>query len=92
MRQNRWIQEPLVGEGEDVVPFPACPRLEVTYLTDPEVLAEVLPPPLTAPPEPRVHVRFTNIEENGHVHEHICTTSMQASRAKASRSSKSWVT
>ena len=37
-------------------------RLEVTYLTDPEIHAAVLPPPLTAPPEPRVRVHFTRIE------------------------------
>jgi acetoacetate decarboxylase len=73
MGQNRWIQELRRGEGDEVVPFPACPRLEVTYLTDPDVLAAVLPPPLLAPPEPRVHVRFTSIEANGHVHERVCS-------------------
>ena len=40
-----------------------------TYLTDPEIHAAVLPPPLTAPPEPRVRVHFTRIEVNGKVHE-----------------------
>ena len=78
MSENRWIQEPRVGEGAEVVPFPACPRLEVTYLTDPEVLAAVLPPPLTAPPEPRVRVHFTSIEQNGHVHERICSVLLDA--------------
>jgi len=73
MPQNRWIQEPTRGEGSVVVPFPACPRLEVTYLTDPDALAAALPPPLEAPPEPRVHVRFTRIEVNGKVHEHVCS-------------------
>jgi len=73
MGQNRWIQEPSRGEGGSVVPFPACPRLEVTYLTDPGVLASVLPPPLEPPPEPRVHVRFTRIEANGHLHEIVCS-------------------
>src|SRR5579862_2266212 len=78
MGQNRWIQEMRKGEGDDVVPFPACPRLEVTYLTDPDVLAEVLPPPLLPPPEPRVHVRFTSIEANGHVHERVCSILVDA--------------
>ncbi len=73
MPQSRWITEPTSGEGGTVVPFPACPRLEVTYLTDPDVLAEVLPPPLEAPPEPRVHVRFTRIEVNGKLHEIVCS-------------------
>ncbi len=73
MPQNRWITEPTRGEGEAVVPFPACPRLEVTYLTDPDALAGALPPPLGPPPKPRVHVRFTRIEVNGHVHEHVCS-------------------
>ena len=73
MARTRWIQEPVRGEGDEVVPFPACPRLEVTYLTDPEVLAEVLPPPLAPPPEPRVHVRVTSIEANGRVHERVCS-------------------
>jgi acetoacetate decarboxylase len=74
-KQNRWIQEPApaVGTKANVEPFPANPRLEVTYLTDPDVLAAVLPPPLTAPPEPRVHVRFTRIEINGKVHEIVCS-------------------
>ena len=62
MSENRWIQEPRQGHGSTVVPFPANLRLEVTYLTDPEIHAAVLPPPLTAPPEPRVRVHFTRIE------------------------------
>ena len=69
MSENRWIQEPRQGHGSTVVPFPANLRLEVTYLTDPEVHAAVLPPPLTAAPEPRVRVHFTRIEVNGKLHE-----------------------
>jgi acetoacetate decarboxylase len=38
------------------------PNLEVIYLTDADALAEVLPPPLTAPEQPRVHVRITDID------------------------------
>jgi len=73
MARTRWVQEMKRGEGAEMVPFPACPRLEVTYLTDPDALAEVLPPPFLSPPEPRVHVRFTSIEVNGHVHERVCS-------------------
>ena len=78
MAENRWIQEPRRGEGAEVVPFPACPRLEVTYFTDPDVHAAVLPPPLTRPPEPRVRVHFTSIENNGVVHERVCSVLLDA--------------
>ncbi|OAA27807.1 acetoacetate decarboxylase [Frankia sp. EI5c] len=62
---NRWVRdvekssaaESNVGGG-----LPPIPSLEVVYLTDPEVLAAVLPPPLTPPAEPRVHVRVTDID------------------------------
>jgi Acetoacetate decarboxylase (ADC) len=78
MSQNRWIQEPRRGEGASVVPFPANARLELTYLTDPEIHAAVLPPPLTAPPEPRVRVHFTRIEINGKLHEIVCSFNLDA--------------
>jgi acetoacetate decarboxylase len=78
MSENRWIQEPRVGEGAEVVPFPANARLEVVYLTDPEVHAAVLPPPLTAPAEPRVRVHFTRIEVNGHLHEIVGSVNLDA--------------
>jgi acetoacetate decarboxylase len=77
-RENRWIREPRVGEGDTLVPFPANARLEVVYLTDPEVHAAVLPPPLTAPPEPRVRVHFTRIEIDGHVHEIVGSVNLDA--------------
>ena len=74
MKENRWIQEPLQGEGPETrVPFPANARLEVTYLTDPEIVAAVLPPPLRPAPEPRVRVHFTRIEINGRLHEVVCS-------------------
>jgi acetoacetate decarboxylase len=78
MAQNRWIQDPRHGHGADVVPFPANPRLEVVYLTDPEVHAAVLPPPLTPPAEPRVRVHFTRIEIDGHVHEIVGSVNLDA--------------
>jgi acetoacetate decarboxylase len=49
---------------------PSLPSLEATYLTDPDALAEVLPPPLTAPDEPRVHVRITDIDLTFGEHRH----------------------
>ncbi|MBL7499769.1 acetoacetate decarboxylase family protein [Frankia sp. CNm7] len=62
---NRWVRavekkseaEASIGAG-----LPPIPSLEVVYLTDPAVLAAVLPPPLTPPAEPRVHVRVTDID------------------------------
>ena len=47
------------------------PSLEVVYRTDPDALAAILPPPLSPPPEPRVHVRCTDIhlEFGDHVHQ-----------------------
>jgi acetoacetate decarboxylase len=73
MGESRWVREPRTSGGEQAHPFPACPRLEMTYFTDPDALAAVLPPPLTAPPEPRVHVRFTRIESDGVVHERVAS-------------------
>ena len=78
MTQNRWIQEPEPAHGGETVPYPALPRLEVTYLTDPAIHAQVLPPPLTPPPEPRVRVHFTRIEIDGHLHEIVCSFLLDA--------------
>ncbi len=78
MTNNRWVQESRHGHGSSVVPFPANPRLEVVYLTDPEIHAAVLPPPLTAPPEPRVRVHFTRIEIDGRVHEIVGSFNLDA--------------
>jgi len=77
MAENRWIQEP-APKHDATVPYPANARLEVTYLTDPELHAQVLPPPLTAPPEARVRVHFTRIEVDGHLHEIVCSFLLDA--------------
>ena len=71
MPQNRWVSNAswrpsAIPEG------PVLPSLEAVYLTDPVLLAAVLPPPLEAPPEPRVHARVTTIDlalPNGHRHQ-----------------------
>jgi acetoacetate decarboxylase len=63
MAQNRWVTDPstaaasALGKG-----VPPIPSLEVVYLTDPDALAAVLPPPLRPPAVPRVHVRITDID------------------------------
>lgn len=62
MSQNRWVREPSPGKADGGSGFsPVLPSLEVVYLTDPDVLAAVIPPPLEPPDEPRVHTRITEI-------------------------------
>jgi acetoacetate decarboxylase len=62
MAENRWVRE-VSGEGGGAGGFhPSLPSLEVAYFTDPDVLAAVLPPPLSPPDEPRVHARVTEIK------------------------------
>jgi acetoacetate decarboxylase len=62
VQNNRWVRSgpwrPAGATGEG----PTLPSLEVVYRTDPAVLAAVIPPPLSPPPEPRVHVRITEID------------------------------
>ncbi len=61
MPQNRWVSD-ATWRPAATPEGPVLPSLEAVYLTDPEVLAAVLPPPLAPPPEPRVHVRITEID------------------------------
>lgn len=62
MSQNRWVREPPTGKSQGGNSFsPVLPSLEAVYLTDPDVLAAVIPPPLEPPDEPRVHTRITEI-------------------------------
>jgi acetoacetate decarboxylase len=63
MHQNRWVRDVSAagGGGHGGGFAPTLPNLEAVYLTDADALAAVLPPPLTAPPEPRVHARITEI-------------------------------
>ncbi len=61
MPQNRWIHTG-PWRAAATPKGPVLPSLEVVYLTSPEVLAAVLPPPLEPPEQPRVHVRLTDID------------------------------
>ncbi len=61
MAQNRWVRTG-PWRAPEIPAGPVLPSLEVVYRTDPAQLAAVLPPPLQAPPEPRVHVRITEID------------------------------
>jgi acetoacetate decarboxylase len=71
MPQNRWVSN-ATWRPSETPEGPILPSLEAVYLTDPALLAAVLPPPLEAPPEPRVHVRATTIDlalPNGYRHQ-----------------------
>jgi acetoacetate decarboxylase len=61
--ENRWVHAVQTNTGASSGGgfHPSLPSLEVAYLTDPDVLAAVLPPPLTPPEVPRVHARVTEI-------------------------------
>jgi acetoacetate decarboxylase len=61
MSLTRWVQEPS-AEAPLTTGMPSLPNLEVVYLTDPDALAEVVPAPLIPGPQPRVHVRITDID------------------------------
>lgn len=63
MAQNRWVQPPADGPGggggHDLPPLTS---LEVVYRSDPELVRAVVPPPLVAAPDGKVHLRFTDID------------------------------
>jgi acetoacetate decarboxylase len=61
MSQNRWVHEGAWRPAE-IPEGPVLPSLELVYRSDPAVVAAVIPPPLSAPDEPRVHVRITEID------------------------------
>jgi acetoacetate decarboxylase len=61
MTQNRWVHTG-AWRPAATTQAPVLPSLEAVYLTDRAVLASVLPPPLTPPEQPRVHVRLTEID------------------------------
>jgi len=71
MTRSRWVRDlSTLGDGGGF--HPVLPSLEVAYLTDPDALAAVLPPPLGPPRVPRVHARVTDIHlelPGGHVHD-----------------------
>lgn len=60
-RQNRWVKD-LSNRPEPSTFHPTLPSIEARYLTDPDALAAVLPPPLRPPDVPRVHARVTDID------------------------------
>jgi acetoacetate decarboxylase len=61
MARTRWVSD-ATWRPAAIPEGPPLDSLEAVYLTDPGLLASVLPPPLKPPQEPRVHVRITNID------------------------------
>ncbi len=59
--RNRWVKD-LANRPAKSDFHPSLPSIEVRYLTDPDALAAVLPPPLEPTETPRVHVRVTDID------------------------------
>jgi hypothetical protein len=63
MPQNRWVQppaDPSAGGGGHQLP--PISSLEVVYRSDPDLVRAVVPPPLQAAPDAKVHLRFTDID------------------------------
>ena len=61
MAQNRWIREPTdppAGSHD----LPPITSLEVVYASDPDLVRAVVPPPLEAADDAKVHLRFTDID------------------------------
>lgn len=57
---NRWAPKKAFTSG-GVIPTNPSPWVEVTYLTDPDRIAALLPPPLQPGDRPEVYVRIINV-------------------------------
>jgi acetoacetate decarboxylase len=61
--QNRWVRPPAgppsAGGGYELPPITS---LEVVYRSDPDLVGAVVPPPLVAAEDAKVHLRFTDID------------------------------
>jgi acetoacetate decarboxylase len=62
MAQNRWVTAPTEPAGGGGHQLPPITSLEVVYRTDPDLVRAVVPPPLVAADDARVHLRFTDID------------------------------
>jgi acetoacetate decarboxylase len=63
MPQNRWVQSPAdPSAGGGGHQLPPISSLEVVYRSDPDLVRAVVPPPLQAAPDAKVHLRFTDID------------------------------
>ncbi len=61
MSQNRWVVEPK-DPHPGGVELPPIASLEVVYRSDPALVRAVVPPPLVAVDDAKVHLRFTDID------------------------------
>jgi acetoacetate decarboxylase len=59
--QNRWVVEPTEPHPGGVE-LPPIASLEVVYRSAPELVRAVVPPPLVAADDAKVHLRFTDID------------------------------
>jgi acetoacetate decarboxylase len=62
MAQNRWRREPSDPTAQGGHDLPPIASLEVVYASDPDVVRDVVPPPLEVPSDAKVHLRFTDID------------------------------
>lgn len=70
MSANRWVRDVEAERPAGGLVLPTIPSLEVRYLSDPEAVAAVIPPPLRSPAQPRVHVRIARIDIETPAFEH----------------------
>ena len=59
--QNRWVAEPSEPHPGGVE-LPPIASLEVVYRSAPDLVRAVVPPPLVVADDPKVHLRFTDID------------------------------
>jgi acetoacetate decarboxylase len=59
--QNRWVVEP-ADPHPGGVELPPIASLEVVYRSAPDLVRAVVPPPLAAADDAKVHLRFTDID------------------------------
>src|SRR5205807_4214668 len=62
-QQNRWVRQPTAGSAASSGhQLPPVTSLDVVYRSDPDLVQAVVPPPLVAAPDAKVHLRFTDID------------------------------
>jgi acetoacetate decarboxylase len=63
MAQNRWVRQSTArSAATSGHQLPPITSLDVVYRSDPELVRAVVPPPLVAAPDAKVHLRFTDID------------------------------
>ena len=62
MAENRWVRPPGDPPAGGDHQLPPITSLEVVYRTEPDLVPAVVPPPLVAATDAKVHLRFTDID------------------------------